>query len=119
MAKNIKLSEKHGVNPSLDICFWCGTPKGVALFGKLRDDKEAPREVVTGYDPCDECKKNMAMGITFIEASSDHGYTGRWWVLKEEAVRGFIKDKSLLDDVIEKRKCMVTPETADALFPKE
>ena len=59
------LSEKHGVNPSLILCPYCGKETGIALFGKLKGDKEAPRSVV-GNDLCDECKKKVDDGFVLV-----------------------------------------------------
>lgn len=43
MAKDsIKLSPKHGVNPSILHCICCGKDYGIAMLGKLKGDKEAP-----------------------------------------------------------------------------
>ena len=53
----IYMSEAHGVNPSMEVCFWCGKNKGVVLFGKLKGDKKAPRECAFNYEPCDKCKE--------------------------------------------------------------
>ena len=39
MSKGIKLSPKHGVNPSMDLCFWCGQPKGLILCGRMHEKK--------------------------------------------------------------------------------
>lgn len=64
---NLRLSEKHGVNPSIQKCFLCGKEKGVILFGRMTDDREAPREVVTDKEPCDECKKAMQDAVLFVE----------------------------------------------------
>lgn len=61
----IILSEKHGVNPSLMLCPYCGKETGIALFGKLKGDKEAPKNVV-GNDLCDECKKKVENGFVLI-----------------------------------------------------
>lgn len=104
---SVRLSEKHGVNPTMGVCFWCGEDDGtIALLGRLPNDREASRKTVLSYDPCDTCKENMALGITLIEARPrpehegmpaingtrrdphphDAVYpTGRWCVMKEEA----------------------------------
>ena len=66
---SIKISEKHGVNPSTDCCFFCGEPKDIILFGRLKNDAQAPSRVITNYEPCDKCKEKMAQGVTLIEAS--------------------------------------------------
>lgn len=65
----ILLSEKYGANPSLDLCFWCGEPKGIVLLGKLKGDVEAPGSTVTSYEPCNKCKERMAQGVTFMSCS--------------------------------------------------
>ena len=55
MERGIRLSEKHGVNPSVMLCFLCGESYGVALLGKHKDehshDAEAPREGVYEMEP--------------------------------------------------------------------
>lgn len=68
---SIRLSEKHGVNPTLCKCFYCGESKGVALLGKLPDDAEAPRECVMDYEPCDECKEKFSKGVLCIETTTE------------------------------------------------
>ena len=46
---SIKVSEKHGVNPSMEVCFICGQDTGaILLLGRLPGDKEAPRHAATG-----------------------------------------------------------------------
>lgn len=47
MSKGIRVSEKHGVNPSITICPICGKETGIALLGKLKGDKEAPMSLMT------------------------------------------------------------------------
>ena len=74
MSKSIKLSPKHGVNPSVTHCECCGKEIGVALFGKLKGDKEAPRDVFMGL--CDDCQKVIdANGLMIIEVKD--GETGK------------------------------------------
>ena len=103
MGANIKLSPKYGLNPTIPICFWCGKQRGeIALMGQIGDgrkceDVEAPRYMVIDFEPCAECKKNMALGFTVIEATScpnsvsrmeiQKGVypTGRFVVIKTEA----------------------------------
>lgn len=69
MTKDLKLSENHGLNPSMDICYWCGKSKAIILAGLLPDDIEAPREVITSYDPCDECSEKFGQGVHVIEVT--------------------------------------------------
>lgn len=74
----ILLSEKHGVNPSIDCCFYCGKEVGIALLGKLPDDAEAPRTVCTSIEPCDECKEKYKDYCLVVERDYDAPPTGRW-----------------------------------------
>lgn len=127
MSKSIKVSPKHGVNPSIDHCFWCGKKIGIALFGKLKNDAEAPKNVCTSYEPCEECKFQMEQGITFMEATETppnpntpplgNAYpTGRMFILTEDAVKHLLNDGPLKDTVLEKRKCFLTPDMFDSLL---
>ena len=95
----IRISEKHGVNPSLIKCFFCGEDKGIALLGKLKGDAQAPMSGVFDYEPCDKCKAIMDQGVTIFEADTkpfrdnqppfdgNNNYiSGRYVVIKREAV---------------------------------
>lgn len=98
---SIRLSKKHGVNPTIATCFYCGEPTGeIALLGKLPNDEKAPHYMTLNYTPCDSCKEKMAQGTTVIEVSTDTdgrpaitkditdtpAYpTGRWCVITKEA----------------------------------
>lgn len=109
MSNYIKLSPKHGVNPTIPICFWCGKERGeIALMGRIGDgrkheDFEAPKHMVIDFEPCEECKNNMALGFTAMEATNipnsvskvemQKGVypTGRFVVIKPEAARRIFK----------------------------
>ena len=60
---DILLSPKHGLNPTIPICFWCGEEKNeIALMGRIGDarkgeDFEAPMHAVLDYEPCDKCRE--------------------------------------------------------------
>lgn len=59
--KGLLLSPKHGLNPTVPVCFWCGKPKNeIALLGRFKtecdNDAEAPRHMILDYDPCEACK---------------------------------------------------------------
>lgn len=71
----IKVSPKHGLNPTIPVCFWCGKQKNeIALMGRMKGDIEAPKNMVLDYVPCEECQSHMAMGVAVLEAS-DHPNT--------------------------------------------
>lgn len=70
-SNSIKVSPKHGVNPTIPICFWCGKEKNeVALLGKIdKEDSEAPRRVLLDYNPCEVCAELFSKGIHVIGVS--------------------------------------------------
>lgn len=78
MAKNdIRVSEKHGLNPSMPVCFLCGETKNeIVLFGRLKDDAEAPKYCVVDYEPCDKCKEKYKNDAVFIEAAHNKQENG-------------------------------------------
>lgn len=105
MGNSITLSPKYGVNPTIPVCFWCGEEKNeVALMGHIgngrkHEDFEAPMHMVLDFEPCEECKKRMAMGFTVMEATTSPNSvsrmemqkgvypTGRFVVIKTEAAK--------------------------------
>lgn len=71
---SIILSPKHGVNPSILHCQCCGKEYGIGLAGRLKDDAEAPKDVMYGF--CDDCQKVIdAKGLMIIEVRD--GETGK------------------------------------------
>ena len=94
--ESIVLSPKHGVNPSVTHCECCGKEIGIALFGKMKDDAEAPRDVAMGL--CDDCKKVIdANGLMIIEVrdgeSGNNPYrTGRIVGISKDAKERIFKD---------------------------
>lgn len=116
----ILLSEKHGVNPTMPICFWCGEKRGeIALLGKLKGDAEAPRECLLDYEPCERCKENFSKGIHLIgivtEGEGKPIYkkdgqklfpTGTYAVVTEEAIDRMFP-KEIAESSKEKGKCFV------------
>lgn len=110
------ISKKHGLNPSMDICFFCGEAKGIALFGKMKGDAEAPREVLLNYEPCDKCKEQMSKGTTIISVVTENNGnmpiqegiypTGKWCVMRSEAAKELFETDNkvlLLDNSVFER----------------
>lgn len=104
MSKGIPISPKHGLNPCIPVCFYCGKQKSeIALLGKLPGDAEAPHAAVIDYNPCDECKANWNMGVPLIRVSSRPAVknqaafkvqggqmvypTGQYTVMRQDAVK--------------------------------
>jgi hypothetical protein len=106
MSNGIKLSPKHGVNPCIPVCFFCGEDKNeIAMLGKIGkrgEDLEAPRRAILDFTPCEECQKKFAQGVLLIEVTNSPEYigmpiaenaypTGRYVVVKPEALNGDFK----------------------------
>lgn len=93
---SIILSEKHGVNPSITHCECCGKELGIALFGKLKGDAEAPRDVYMGL--CDDCQSVIDQdGLMIIEVrdgeKGNNPYrTGRITGITKDAKERMFKD---------------------------
>lgn len=126
----LKLSKKYGANPTIPVCYWCGKEKDeIVLLGKIgkgKEDIEAPKNMVMNYDPCDECQKKMALGVTLIAVTDiphpekqfpiQEGLypTGSWSVISEEAAQ------RIFGDVLGgNKKVLVTEESYKELFAKE
>lgn len=127
MSNSIRLSEKHGVNPSLESCFWCGESMGVALLGRLPNDAEAPRHIMTGYDECPKCQEQRALGIKFIEVNTTANFpdqpamadgvypTGRCVILKEHVLDS-IEPQELREKIRRKRAAFVLSSMWDQII---
>lgn len=95
----VRLSRKHGVNPSMMVCFYCNEPYGVALLGRLRGDAEAPRQAVYNMQPCPQCEGWMSQGVILISVrdgeSGENPYrTGGWVVATDEAISRMLDTKT-------------------------
>lgn len=122
----IRVDPKHGTDPALRCCFWCGEPKDVLLFGKMRSETKkafklrelcprAPHKVIVDHEPCAACVEIMSRGICFMETDGegkDSRLTGHYWVLAESVVKEFVTPPELLAAMLEKRKTYVGRETA-------
>lgn len=124
MSKGILLSQNHGLNPTIPVCFWCGQEKNeIALMGRIGnprmgEDLQAPMRAVIDFEPCEECRKKMESGFTVMEATMQPNYassvemqtgvypTGRYVVLRMEAARKVFTDledgvtKAFLEDKV-------------------
>lgn len=129
----VKLSPKHGVNPTMPICFFCGKPTGeIALLGKIdRADSEAPHNMILNYEPCDECKKKFAMGVALIGTTnkctdkrppiqtSEDGTelypTGAWMVVTKEAAKRYFGEIVTEEEIENTDRVLVEQEFLDFL----
>jgi hypothetical protein len=113
----IRVSPKHGLNPSMTLCFACGAETGIALLGFLRGDEEAPRRIMHRDDICDNCKKLMGHGVILMqvqngELGQDHPIrTGRMCCIPDATLSEGIKDADILKSIIKERLCFVEEKT--------
>lgn len=69
---SITVSPKHGVNPSILHCECCGKEYGIGLFGRLKGDAEAPKDVMQGF--CDDCQNVINQGgVLIVEVRDGEG----------------------------------------------
>lgn len=127
----IRLHPKHGLNPTMLVCFWCGEETGeIALLGAAFKG-EAPMKMTLGYDPCPKCQELFDGGVLCIEVTrkapdarpplSPHTSprafpTGRHVVVKAEAVAAIITDPEVRAQVMKVKQCLLNVEDFTKLF---
>jgi hypothetical protein len=115
---SIRVSEKHGVNPCLGVCFYCGEDSGeIGLLGRLPGDKEAPHRAVLSKEPCAKCKDLMKQGIMFIctpngASGENPERTGQMAVITDEAVKRMGINPPELEQTILKQRAVFIPQDA-------
>jgi hypothetical protein len=120
---DIRLSPRHGVNPSVGVCFLCGEDDGtVVLPGMMKGDKEAPRRAVWTREPCPKCKDWQKQGVILISVSDakttdkDDPYrTGGWVVIKDEAVERWPIDDAMRIGMLKHRMAWIEDEVWEML----
>lgn len=130
----IRLSNKHGVNPTVGVCMYCGREDGtIGLMGQLPGDREADGYSIISDEPCDECKGYMEQGIMLCEVVGTYTIklrnrrtkerprpTGTLCVVSEDFIKRVIQPDELRDQILEKRMAFVTPEDWEAIgLPRE
>lgn len=127
MSKGIRISPKHGLNPTIPVCFWCGKEKNeIALMGVVRsgndEDFKMPMYAVVDYEPCEECARNMELGFTVIEATRGPNAvtnmeiqkgiypTGRFVVISQGAAELLFREMDRLN------KCFVDVEAFEKIL---
>lgn len=143
MAKDsIELSPKHGLNPTIKMCFYCGEESGeIAIMGRIRErgangkpvkdsDVEAPRQMLLDYQPCEKCKEKLKDKFLIYRTEPAEGrlpvfardriataYVG----IPKEKAKEFLDDclnisEEEKEHVIEKNGLMLDNEGFDLLF---
>ena len=115
-----------GLNPTIPLCPVCNKPKNeVAITGlvgekwaKKNGHSDGKMPMYSHIDgdivPCDECKKQ---GITIIETTWLHGYTGRLFLVKEELIKKIVKSQDMVNKILKERVCHMAPELVEMIFP--
>lgn len=104
--EGILLSENHGLNPSIDTCIFCGKDMGIILFGKLEDDKEAPKKVCSG-NLCNDCLKRLEEEKKRLYIDIE---TGKCAEIPDECLQ-----QEYLDKIKEQRYFLLTKEQFNLL----
>lgn len=94
MSKNIILSEKHGVNPSITVCPICGKKESVAILGYIKGDKEAPRYI--HGDICDECKARVADNKCFVISVGEDKRLKRYIIVSKDIFTQKVEECAVL-----------------------
>ena len=104
----ILLSEKYGLNPSIEKCALCNKDMGLILCGLLGDDVEAPKTCCLGH-LCEECKKDLEKykEIIFLEINNNM-YTGSRYLMPEYYI-----NPNVLNDLNGERIVYVSKKTFD------
>ena len=127
---NIYLHKEHGLNPTMNTCFYCGKTKDILLVGaRVSKFKEAGLADSTGkmnmhigvtdMEPCSKCAGYMKQGIILVSCKDDtepeNPYrTGGWLVIKEEAL-GKMIDTKLFEQIKKTRFSFVPDDAWDML----
>ncbi len=119
----VTISKKHGVNPSIAVCFLCGEDKNeIVLLGRLKGNAEAPCRAVFNQEPCDKCKEYMKQGVILISVKDNdpdqkNPYrTGGWIVVTEDCIKKVFSKPEVL---LKKRVGFLEDSAWNAIgFPK-
>lgn len=134
---SIALDDKHGLNPTMTLCFYCQEPNGVALFGKIgnktarnlreagapvRPGGEAPRALTMDLQPCQKCLEHMKKGIILISVDEEktddmqNPYrSGGWVVVTEDFIRRTFEPEELVNAICDKRVSFMPDDAWDML----
>lgn len=114
MSDSIRLHPKHGLNPTMPVCIWCGQDTGEIVLLGAAYEGEAPHRMVMNAEPCDSCREAWEGGVMLalasntkssefpLEIAKDAGafVSGTHWVITHEAAKRILNiegDKALID----------------------
>jgi len=134
----MRLSVKHGLNPTLTTCFVCGKENELLLVGSntkqfreagvpVSKTGEMPIRIgAINTEPCNECKEYMRRGIICIsvkdgEEGKHNPYrTGGWVVIKDSTLEKIVKEEAIIMQIKAQRVTFIEDTIWDKLgFPRE
>ena len=112
---SIRLHPKHGLNPTMPVCFYCRKDTGeVALLGAAYKG-EAPRRLILDKQPCEWCQANMKLGIILVAChngtEADPQPAGQYAVITEGAATRMFRPAAMLEQVLRQRMAFLDTET--------
>lgn len=123
MAKgDIKLSKKHGLQPVIPLCLYCGEQKDeIRLYGAEGDklakfmgykDGALPMSMhIPGdFSPCTKCKDTGNIYVVVVDQST--GTIVSAVTTKDDQIKKIVKDEAIIKDILNKRVVLIDPETA-------
>ena len=132
----IRLSEEHGLNPSITTCFYCGKDAGIILPGAGGDmvarkmgyeDGKMPMHCgVVDMNPCSECEEHMQQGIIIIGMANGEdpnkdlnvNRSGHYIVVKDrffENLKDITDATAVIDKILQQRWTFMELETLEKL----
>lgn len=94
MEKGIILSKEHGLNPSVMVCPICGKEGDIAILGRIKRDKEAPRYIQG--DICDKCKARVADNKCFVISVGEDQRLKRYTIVSKDIFTQKVEDCAVL-----------------------
>lgn len=113
MGKDIRLSKKHGLNPTIPLCPYCGKPKNqIAMLGEEGDklakalgraDGEMPMHchLPGDVDPCEECletKKDYVFLFSAEDTEKGPRPAGGFAMVSRTFLESILKDPSAIPE---------------------
>ena len=113
------------IGVALTKCFYCGENSDILmntiLTKHIADKVKDCHGKVVSMKPCTQCKTYMEMGIILLtydnekSKGNDIYRTGGFFVVREEAVTRWYKDKETLDKVLEGRFTFIEHNLAEKM----
>ena len=118
----LRLHPKHGVNPTVPICMFCGKDKSQVVLLGAAYKGEAPMHMLLDADPCEECQKKASEYVFLAEAEvSAEGkprFTGRGAMVRRSIVTMLFKPEAMARDILAQGRALIEPEAYRALQDK-